>query len=642
VPLGNVGDVTLNGVQTLTNKTITSLVMDGTPVAPTQPTADSSTKVATTAYVNSVAFAPVLPAQSGATADQFLQSTGASGIVQWNDVYPSQTSNNGKFLKTNGSTASWAFAGISQVTTATTATTLTSTPTLIQITPVEYGVTVTLPNATTCSVGGPLHCIDNRGAFPVRVCNTSGTLLGFVFAGVVSYISLDNNSTAAGIWAASAAERVGISAAYKYTGTVLNAFGNKTIDLGSGRELLWGSTSGYAVVYDRTTNTFGTPTLIRAAGNSAAVLMSTDKVLYCSSDGSTGFEAVVLSITGTSIAVGTPVAATLSAGSNGWPTTYSALSLVGTSAVVSYPVSGPTCEIRAITVSGTVPTIGAATVLDGTTGGLGAGGHGGIGMVASSSVIIYASYTPAGNLYTKPYTISGTTITPGTGTNTSGGTMLMHKFYPLGTRWVVVYSQAGTSTRMLLVSLSGTTTTVSVSIPGLSVYTTLGTDAAVIGTTKSLIIGSTGTGALLLDTAGTASATTVSITGGAILWVSGTDVAVQDTDGSVRIYDCSTSTPVLSKYLMGTTTAALFARSDVTLGRSATALRSGAFCRNLYMDASTQAGDFEVSAADVKLKPKSAPRIVSTTGYSSGTTEAAAWFTDAQTAGTIYKLECVV
>jgi hypothetical protein len=43
--------VYLTGAQTLTGKTLTSVVLDGTPVAPTQAANDNSTKVATTAYV---------------------------------------------------------------------------------------------------------------------------------------------------------------------------------------------------------------------------------------------------------------------------------------------------------------------------------------------------------------------------------------------------------------------------------------------------------------------------------------------------------------------------------------------------------------------------------------------------------------
>ncbi|NBO27118.1 MAG: hypothetical protein EBU96_10100, partial [Actinobacteria bacterium] len=159
-----------------------------------------------------------------------------------------------------------ASGGIAQVTTATTATTLSSTPTLLQITPASYGVTVTLPDATTCPVGGPLHCIDNSGAYPVRIANTSGTLLGFIYGGVVSYISLDNNSTAAGVWAISNNELAGASAQLLTTNM---AAIDACIDIGSSQEVIIGrgksNANCYGVVYNRATNTFGAVTLIRTA-----------------------------------------------------------------------------------------------------------------------------------------------------------------------------------------------------------------------------------------------------------------------------------------------------------------------------------------------------------------------------------------
>jgi hypothetical protein len=86
-------------------------------------------------------------------------------------------------------------------------------------------------------LGGPLHCIDNRGAFPVRVCNTSGTLLGFVYGGVTSYVSLDDKSTAAGVWAISNNELVGVSAQNLAASGLLTSV-VRVIDLGSNQELL--------------------------------------------------------------------------------------------------------------------------------------------------------------------------------------------------------------------------------------------------------------------------------------------------------------------------------------------------------------------------------------------------------------------
>jgi len=90
--------------------------------------------------------------------------------------------------------------GIKNVVTATTATTLTNTPTLLQITPTSYGVAVTLPDATTCDVGDPLYIIDNRSGFGVFIKNASGTIIDIAGGKTSTPISLNDNSTADGIW----------------------------------------------------------------------------------------------------------------------------------------------------------------------------------------------------------------------------------------------------------------------------------------------------------------------------------------------------------------------------------------------------------------------------------------------------------
>jgi hypothetical protein len=489
------------------------------------------------------------PSQTG-NGGRFLSTNGT--VTSWSDVLPSQTSNSGKFLTTNGTAASWAFAGIANVTTATTATTLTSTPTLLQITPASYGVTVTLPDATTCSVGGPLHCIDNRGGFPVRVVNTSGTLLGFVYAGVVSYISLDNNSTAAGVWAISSNESVGKSAQLLTTNLYEPV---ACIDIGSSQEVLIGfgnssstSTNVYGVVYNRATNTFGSVTLIRTGTFSTnlvtAVLSGANQVMVVSTpSGAATFEAVTLSISGTTITVNTAATATLS-GNISQFADGCGLIAVGSSFVTSYRVDTPAAQIRALTVSGTTVTIGSASVLSGTAGGL----------VAASGSVVIAVSTATTSIYTTPYTVSGSTLTVGTGTTTTSSTMTLNKLAALGTRWYVGYNDGGSTVGAGVVTLSGTTTTIS-TVTLLSSGTI--TDAIVVSSNKVLVLsGNTTSNAnILTDTAGTASAGTAitlsSLTARVCAYVNGTtayviDGAVNNSGYAALTINCSGASPVLS------------------------------------------------------------------------------------------------
>lgn len=575
---------------------LASPAFTGTPTAPTAAAGTSTTQLATTAFVTATSFSSVLPGQTGnagkyittdgtnaswadvypsltGNAGNFLTNngttvswsavypsqTGNSGnflttngtTTSWASVYPSQTSNSGKFLTTNGTTTSWAFAGIAQVTTATTATTLTNTPTLLQITPTNYGVTVTLPDATTCSVGGPLHCIDNRGSYPVRVCNSTGVLKGFVFGGVTSYISLDNNSTAAGTWAISNSELVGASAQL-FTSNMAQII--ECISLDNNREILIGigasNTNVYGVVYDKPTNTFGSVTIIRTASNIIvrACLSATNQILVVScSVSSTAFEAVALSISGTTITVNTAATTTLSAGISNFPA--GGLIPVGSSFVTSYTTSTPEAQIRALSISGTTVTIGSASVLNGTAGGL----------IAAATNHVIAASTAGTSIYTRPYLVSGSTLTAGTGTTFTSGTQTLNKLAALGTRWVMLYNDGGSNVTGGVVSLNatgnGTTTISTVSLlnsSGLS-------DAIIVGSNKVLVANNNSTNSvnLLTDTAGTASAgTAITLNGGAsekcFLYLDGTDAYLQDVSPSTgaasffQKISCSGSSAVLT------------------------------------------------------------------------------------------------
>jgi hypothetical protein len=499
------------------------------------------------------------------TTDPSLDST------NWADItaLPDQVTNTGKFLQTNGTSASWAFAGISQVTTATTATTLTSTPTLLQITPASYGVTVTLPDATTCSVGGPLHCIDNRGAYPVRVCNTSGTLKGFVFAGVVSYISLDNNSTAAGVWAISSNELVGASAQLLTTNLSIVA---AVIDIGSSQEVIIGigpaSTNCYGVVYNRATNTFGAVTLIRtasvAASSVTAVLSGANQVLVCTCvNGSTGFEAVTLSISGTTITVNTAATATLSANMTAFADGCGLIA-VGSSFVTSYTVATPAAQIRALSISGTTVTIGSASVLTGTAGGL----------IAAAANHVIAVSTATTTLTTTPYLVATSTLSAGTGTTTTNGTMTLNKLAALGTRWYVGYNDGGTTAFGGVVSLNttgnGTTTISTASLLSSGQLV----DAIVVGSNKVLVLNNFAAinANILTDTAGTASAgTAITLSSGATRfcqYVNGTDVLVANASGVNTLVSCSGTSPTSQR--VGDSGAAIGASSNAVLSRSPT------------------------------------------------------------------------
>jgi hypothetical protein len=90
----------------------------GTPLAPTATAGTNTTQIATTAFVGTAIDAiDALPSQSG-NSGKFLGTDGTTASWESVDALPSQTGNAGKTLTTDGTNASWqvASAGASKST----------------------------------------------------------------------------------------------------------------------------------------------------------------------------------------------------------------------------------------------------------------------------------------------------------------------------------------------------------------------------------------------------------------------------------------------------------------------------------------------------------------------------------------------
>lgn len=86
---------------------LASPTFTGTPAAPTAAPGTNTTQLATTAFVTAAAFSSSLPSQTG-NAGKWITTDGSTASWAALTGLPSQTSNNGKFLTTDGSNASWA------------------------------------------------------------------------------------------------------------------------------------------------------------------------------------------------------------------------------------------------------------------------------------------------------------------------------------------------------------------------------------------------------------------------------------------------------------------------------------------------------------------------------------------------------
>lgn len=350
--------------------------------------------------------------------------------------------------------------------TASGSVTLTSASASAQsITPTAYGQAVTLPDATTLSASTGRFTIANAGSYDYWIKDSAGTFIGLLHAGNACTVSLSDNSTAAGVWSISGSNDVlGVEA----SATIATSSGVssdttnpniKAIPLDATRTLLIAhyDVAAHAVVYNSSTSAFGTATLVRTGNLSqpdylSAVKTATDQVMVitCPS-ASTAMETVILSISGSTITVNTPTATTLAGNINAYG--ISEIIAVGTSFLVAYSRDTTVVGARAITISGTTPTVGAENVQSGN------GYYPIIYNVTGSVALIFSSVT-ASTMYARPVTVSGSTITTGTETSFAITSQTYVQFRQLASgRFAVVY--INTKLYGAIVNVSGTVATVS-------------------------------------------------------------------------------------------------------------------------------------------------------------------------------------
>lgn len=375
-------------------------------------------------------------------------------------------------------------------------------------------LSVTLTNPLPVASGG-----TNSTATPTAggVGYGTGTAHAYTSAGTSGQV-LTSAGSGAPTWAAVNTGNFGTDiTATDYTlttSTALNAasasFAMQAVSLDGTSELmiLNGSSSAHAVIWNSSTNTFGTPVLVRTAtltarSTIALVKISSTSVLVCSLPSSdTALQTVVLTISGSTITVGTPVSTTLAAVSD-LVVPNTRLVAVGSSYVLNYFTSGDGLpKFRAITVSGTTPTVGSEFAYAGGT--ISSQHH---SYAYSSSILLHFSLTDAAFVYVYPISVSGTTLTGGTQATvavTSGaGTMVTGALS--NSRYALLYRAAGGGTGAV-VSVSGTIASISSAATTLTV-STWSPQMQVFSNQAFILSGSAGADqiSVLTDTAGSAS-----------------------------------------------------------------------------------------------------------------------------------------
>ena len=222
-----------------------------------------------------------------------------------------------------------------------------------------------------------------------------------------------------------------------------------------------------AVVWDNSTKTFGSVVLIRTAaiaskGLTTASLTSTTALISSIGSNGVSLQTVVVSVSGTTITVNSAVSTTLANSSyfnRNSESPYGRFITVGGSYIMNYydTVNNKHCY-RAVTVSGTTPTVGSELQLSvGNIYHEASGQH----VVLSASQFLHVSVGYS-FLYAVPISVSGTTLTEG-----AVGSAANNNPYSAGLAKLdngrVIVQLYNSGYYMALITVTGTTASVNVS-----------------------------------------------------------------------------------------------------------------------------------------------------------------------------------
>jgi hypothetical protein len=320
-----------------------------------------------------------------------------------------------------------------------------------------HGQSLKLPDATTL-VAGREYLAVNPTQYFGRVLDANDKLVGILAPMSSAPISNASTATAGGKWNVAGSPLFAKTSIAAFAGASLGAVGATStkiipIVLDAQRTLvLVGNTALWAVVHNKVTGAWGAATLVRASIGAAAfggIKSAADQVLVVSSL-TTAMEAVVLSVAGTTVTVNAAVGAALAGGittgfslSSGSRSFGDLVQYDATTFLVPYTRTASTSGLRAVTIAGTVPTVGAEVTQTGNAGGVPSHVFVSGAMILAHNGVNAHCYTVAAAVLTQTGTCALTSV--------SGN---LFKSLALGARWLVLASSGGSQVNATLISVA--------------------------------------------------------------------------------------------------------------------------------------------------------------------------------------------
>jgi len=391
----------------------------------------------------------------GTAANNVVQLNGSSQLpavdgsqlinlttTQLNGMLPSQTGNNGKFLSTNGASVAWTFTGVTgtNVTNpmSSNLTLVSSSASMQTVAPNAQGLSINLPNATTCVTGSLLFTLKNTGLWYVWILDASGNAVSVLMPSATVIVSLESNSTPAGQW------RFTTSGDDNEVGVFV------------------GKNPGYSIINNATQTPANTTCQLSATNSIVVSAVSTTSISingYIDSNTGNIIGSTLLSLT-----VGLSVSAN-----------YDIVALTSTTALLIYQATSTeymTAVVLTLNTSTGNVTAGTAVTMDNTL----SSSISGVVLVAVSSTFAIAFYGSTNLINSYGLSVSGTTVTLAnkvTKTITNPSYNYFSVQVLTGTLLHMYYYDSSTGINVVRITVSGTTqtfgTTVNIAATGLGV-----------------------------------------------------------------------------------------------------------------------------------------------------------------------------